>query len=82
MDEVKKQWLPRVIMAPTNEFEQVWEEYMTVYHNEVDIEAYEKALTEEVRRRVEAAQETSFLKKKAWLFLKEMVLQPFPSEIL
>ena len=55
MDEVKKQWLPKVIMAPTNEFEREWEEYMTVYHNEVDIEAYEKALTEEVRRRVEAA---------------------------
>lgn len=55
MDEVKKQWLPRVIMAKPSDFEKKWEEYMNVYHNEVDVEAYEKALTEEVRRRVEAS---------------------------
>ena len=55
MDDIKHQWLPKVIMTPADEFEQVWEEYMTVYNNEVDIKAYEDELTAEVARRIENA---------------------------
>ena len=57
MDRVKKEWLPQVIMAGEKQFEQVWEQYQEAYRAEVDVEAYERELTEEVRRRVEAAEE-------------------------
>lgn len=54
MDEVKHEWLPKVVMD--SDFESAWEQYMSVFNERVDIEAYENALTEEVRRRVEVAQ--------------------------
>lgn len=50
MDEVKHEYLPKVIMA--NDFEAAWAEYMKVLNDRVDMEVYEKAITEEVRRRV------------------------------
>lgn len=54
MDEVKHEWLPKVVMD--SDFESAWEQYMTVFNERVDIESYENALTEEVRRRVAVAQ--------------------------
>ena len=53
MDEVKHEWLPKVIMA--DDFSSAWDQYMTVLNERVDIELYEKALTDEVRRRVAVA---------------------------
>lgn len=53
MDEVKHEWLPKVVMA--SDFESAWDQYMKVFNERVDIEAYENALTEEVRRRVAVA---------------------------
>ena len=51
MAEVKRKWLPQVIMA--DDFENVWQSYMEEYNREVDVEAYESELTDEVQRRIE-----------------------------
>nr|WP_302599162.1 extracellular solute-binding protein [uncultured Cellulosilyticum sp.] len=53
MDEVKHEWLPKVVMA--GDFESAWDQYMKVFNERVDVEAYENALTEEVQRRVAVA---------------------------
>lgn len=53
MDDIKKQWLPQVVMASTDDFEKIWDEYQTTLKSEADLEAYEDAFTKEVRRRVE-----------------------------
>lgn len=55
MEEVKRKWLPKVIISSENEFEENWEAYMDEYHSKVDIEAYESELTAEVARRIAAA---------------------------
>ena len=55
MDEVKHEWLPKVIMSAPEEFDAVWEQYMDVYHTQVDIAAYEEELEREVARRIAAA---------------------------
>ncbi|MEI3220191.1 MAG: hypothetical protein V8S08_12020 [Lachnoclostridium sp.] len=47
MAEVKRKWLPQVIMA--DDFENVWQSYMEEYNREVDVEAYESELTDEVQ---------------------------------
>ena len=54
MDEVKHEWLPKVIMSEN--FNGSWDEYMKVLSERVDMKAYEDALTAEVRRRVDVAQ--------------------------
>lgn len=56
LDQIKHEWLPRVIMAPTAKFEDTWAQYQNLLETEVDLEAYEDALTEEVQRRVAVAQ--------------------------
>ena len=53
MDDIKRQWLPKVIMAKDGEFEASWDKYMNELTTKANIEAYEKALTDEVKRRVE-----------------------------
>ena len=53
MDEVKKQWLPKVVMTGTSDFESTWNEYQTTLTTQVDVKAYEEELTKEARRRVE-----------------------------
>lgn len=53
MEEVKREWLPKAIMVKPNEFDYVWNQYKTALTTQVDIKAYEDALTKEVRRRVE-----------------------------
>lgn len=52
LDQIKHEWLPKVIMVPTSDFEDTWEEYQTLLETEVDLELYEEALTKEVKRRV------------------------------
>jgi len=53
MDEIKKQWLPKVIMAKTSDFDSSWKEYQTTLTTKADTKAYEEALTKEVKRRTE-----------------------------
>ena len=54
MDEVKHEWLPKVIMS--DDFQGAWDQYMSVLGERVDMKVYEDALTAEVRRRVDVAQ--------------------------
>ncbi|AGF58611.1 putative aldouronate transport system substrate-binding protein [Clostridium saccharoperbutylacetonicum] len=53
MDEIKKKWLPKVVMSSTNDFDSTWNQYQTTLTTQADIKAYEDALTKEVKRRVE-----------------------------
>lgn len=55
MEEVKREWLPKVIMAGTDRFEEVWEQYRKDYEERVDVKAYEEELTREAGRRMAAA---------------------------
>ncbi|OFK60846.1 sugar ABC transporter substrate-binding protein [Globicatella sp. HMSC072A10] len=57
MNDVKMQWLPKIIMDGPDKFEKNWEDYMNAYNAQVDVEAYESALTEEVQRRYDLEQE-------------------------
>lgn len=57
MDEIKQEYLPKVIMA--EDFELAWEEYMNMYNKKVDIEAYLNELTAEVKRRIKIENDTS-----------------------
>lgn len=52
MERLKRQWLPRVIMSPEEDFENTWKEYQDAYLREVDVEAYEEELNREIARRV------------------------------
>ena len=53
MEEVKKQWLPKVVMSGTSDFEATWNEYQTTLTTQADVKAFEDALTTEARRRAE-----------------------------
>jgi len=53
MDDVKRQWLPKVVMSGASEFESMWNEYTTTLTTQADVKSYEDALTQEVKRRVE-----------------------------
>ena len=53
MDDIKKQWLPKVVMSGTSNFESTWNEYTTTLTTQADVKAYEDVLTQEVKRRVE-----------------------------
>ena len=52
MAEVKHEWLPKIIMTPAEEFEMAWEQYMKVYEEQVNVDAYEEELEREVIRRI------------------------------
>lgn len=54
--ELKHEYLPRAMMAPADQFDAIWEEYMEVYRTEVDIDAYLDELTAEARRRAAIAE--------------------------
>ena len=56
MDDIKQEWIPKVIMTPASDFEQIWEEYMQVYNDNVDVKAYEDELTAEIARRIAVAE--------------------------
>lgn len=53
MDEIKRKWLPTVIMSEPSKFEATWDEYQTIFKNEGNVKAYEEALTKEAKRRAE-----------------------------
>ncbi|WP_207738496.1 sugar ABC transporter substrate-binding protein [Clostridium sp. D46t1_190503_E9] len=53
MDEIKKQWLPKVVMSGTSDFESTWNEYQTTLTTQADVKAYEEALAKEAKRRAE-----------------------------
>lgn len=50
--ELKHEWLPKAMMAPADQFDQIWNDYQEAYRQEVDIDAYLDKLTEEARARV------------------------------
>jgi len=49
--ELKHEYLPKAMMAPADQFDAIWDEYMETYRTEVDIDAYLDELTAEARRR-------------------------------
>lgn len=53
MSEIQRKYLPKIIMDSMERFEDNWNEYMYELRNNVDIEVYEQAVTDEVKRRVE-----------------------------
>lgn len=53
--ELKHAWLPKAMMAPTDDFDSLWDEYQAAYKDEVDVDAYLEALTTELRRRIAVA---------------------------
>lgn len=53
MDDIKKQWLPQVVMSKSNDFEKTWNKYIDELTSNANIKAYEDTITEEVKRRVE-----------------------------
>ena len=56
MEEVKRLWLPKVIMSSEEAFAEVWEAYQQEYRAQVDIEAYEGELNWEIQERIRAAE--------------------------
>ena len=54
MDTVKHEYLPKVVMA--DDFDKAWDEYLGVYNERVDVEAYLNELSAEVQRRIDIAQ--------------------------
>lgn len=55
ISDMKHEWIPKAVMSSTTDFDKVWDEYQSTYKDKVDVDAYEEALTEEVRRRAAVA---------------------------
>lgn len=55
MDDIKRQWLPKVIMTSPDKFEATWNEYQKELTTKIDIKVYEDTLTKEVKKRVDVA---------------------------
>lgn len=53
MDDIKKQWLPKIVMTDPSKFDSAWDEYTTTLTTGVDTKAYLDALNKEVERRIE-----------------------------
>ncbi len=53
--DLKHTWLPKAMMASTDQFDAIWEEYQSTYKETVDVDAYLDALTAEIRRRAAVA---------------------------
>ncbi len=49
--ELKHEYLPSIMMAPTDQFDALWAEYQEAYRTEVDIDAYLDQLTLDARKR-------------------------------
>ncbi len=58
MEKVKREWLPLVIMAGEDSFEDTWSEYMNEYERLVDVEAYLGQLDAEVQKRIDAVKKS------------------------
>lgn len=52
VDDIKKQTLPKVVMAKTSAFESTWDAYQKQIKDQKDLQTYEDSLTKEVKRRV------------------------------
>lgn len=57
MQDVKMQWLPKVIMGGPDAFEKNWQDYMDTYESRINYKAFEDALTDEVARRIKVEAE-------------------------
>lgn len=53
MSEIKRSYLPKIIMDSIENFEDNWNKYVYELRNNIDVEAYEQTVTDEVKRRVE-----------------------------
>lgn len=53
MDDIKKQWLPKIIMTDPSNYESTWNDYTTALTTGADTKAYLDALTKEVQRRID-----------------------------
>lgn len=51
LEDIRKDWLPMVIMSEQGRFDFMWEEYRHIFYNQNDVDKYEQALTEEIARR-------------------------------
>lgn len=56
MEQMKRLWLPKIIMSPEEEFEENWSAYMSNYQANVDVEAYVNQLNLEIQKRVQTAE--------------------------
>lgn len=54
--DLKHEYLPKAMMAPADQFEKIWDQYMEEYRTQVDIDAYLDELTKEIQRRVAIAE--------------------------
>ncbi|WP_234124687.1 extracellular solute-binding protein [Clostridium hydrogenum] len=51
MDDVKKQWLPKVIIGKTSDFDSCWNQYQNELKTKADVKTYLASLTKEAKRR-------------------------------
>lgn len=56
MEEVKREWLPKVIMCSPDKVESTWEKYMDIYHKDTNYKVFEDALSEAVAERIAIAE--------------------------
>lgn len=52
IEAIRKEWIPKVIMATKGEFESMWQDYESEFYKQIDVEKFEDLLTQEVRRRI------------------------------
>lgn len=57
MNDLKMQWLPKLIIDGVDNFDKNWEDYTAAYESQIDVKAYEDALTQEVQRRYDLEME-------------------------
>ena len=53
MADVKHEYLPKVVMAP--DFDSAWNEYLGVYNDSCDINAFLDGINAEIQRRIAVA---------------------------
>lgn len=51
MEEVKREWLPKVIMSKEGEFDKTWNKYMDIYHKDTNYKVFEDKMTEEALKK-------------------------------
>lgn len=54
--ELKREFLPKAMMATSSDFDRIWDEYQEAYRTQVDIDAYLDELNAEVARRIATAE--------------------------
>ncbi|CAM3748066.1 ABC transporter substrate-binding protein [Marinicrinis lubricantis] len=53
--DLQREYFPKMVLAPANDFEALWEEYYEEF-NKLDVEVYEDTITEEVKKKIELVQ--------------------------